>query len=84
MPTPLFIGGNDFIFYNTNYKSKKNKIIKGFNNSASLEVNKYNIITINAQILIIILNYIILIVLIILIYHLILLSTDDYLFFDDF
>ncbi len=98
MPTPLFVGGNDFVFYNKSHvlhpeqcvviETKKNKKIKGSNNKlATTDELKKNSISSNYENISIKILWIILIMIIcqiIAIIILLLLLTRDKLFFNNF
>ncbi len=88
MPTPLFVGGNDFVFYNKSHEIKKNKKIKGSNNKLATADNlKKNSISTNYEnrsIKILCVVLIVIICQIIAIIILLLILTRDKLFFNNF
>lgn len=87
MPTPLFVGGNDYIFYNQPYEIKKNKKIKGSNDKLASDDLKKNSISSNYENISIKILWIILIMIIcqiIAIIILLLLLIESKLFFNNF
>lgn len=81
MPTPVFLGGQDFLFYNQNNLQSKKNIIIGSNNNEDIKI-KINVYLSPLFIIIQTFLYLNMILIIILIIQL--LNKDNNLFFNNF